>query len=372
MEDYYLTEDAIAKADGERAEAARSKAAAEAAARARETASPPLSSPDFRRAEEAENPTLDVPPPVPHYLATDPSIGKTREVFGHQLGTEQQLRTRLSPGGLLPADQKDLSACMIDPTAAPGMFNKLDSDATTNVEEFTAAIKELSDGRSDQRNSAIQVDTQWRSISRNALRRALVSEEALQELYDTVERLQREVLGNMNTVMETVFEKYYWEDDIKQYWAQGNLFFRIASDTQANFIALLTEHLRIARLYGWDYARKALEHHSKKLTEIRGTALSRLNALVSIYVYLRDSRVNHFNSPALQEKRNIYLFNEIARLEQCVSIATSPKCPKCGGDGRVHAPGKANCPFKNLKDVEARKRAAAVELAHQQEPGREE
>ena len=82
MEDYYLTEDAIAKADGERAEAARSKAAAEAAARARETASPPLSSPDFRLAGETESPTLDVPPPVPHYLSNGSFNRQNEEVFG--------------------------------------------------------------------------------------------------------------------------------------------------------------------------------------------------------------------------------------------------------------------------------------------------
>ena len=194
----------------------------------------------------------------------------------------------------------------------------------------------------------------------------------MQELYDSVQRLQREVLGNMNTVMCTVFDKYYWDSNIKLYWAQGNLFFRIAKDTSDNFLALMAEQLRISRLYGWAYAKTGVVFHAKKLVDIRSSAMSRLNCLVSTYIYLRDARVNLFNAPALQEKRNIHLFTEMEKLEQCVSIVSAPKCPKCGGDSRVHPAGRSNCPFKSLKDATARQRAAAVMEAYQQDSNREE
>lgn len=370
VEEHEATMEAIARADRERAALAAKRQAArdrEAAAAKEAEDTTPESSSDFRMQGEPGVPTLDIPPPVPHFLGTDPSVGQPREVFGHQLGTEPQLRNRLSPRGLLTEDQVDLTACMIDATASPGMSSTLDSDTATDMENVTAAIKDLTEGRNSKQNSAIKPDSQWKSVTRNSLRQGLASDEALQKLYDVTQRLQLDVIGNMNTLMVTVFDKYYWKDDIKQYWAQGNLFFRISSDSLDNFLALMSELLRVSRTYGWEYAKVSVEYHSEKLTEIRGTSISRLNALVSIYIYLRDSRRNHFNNPALQEKRNVNLFNEVARLEKSVCLAISPKCPKCGGDTRVHDPGRSNCPFKNLKDSEARKRAAAVEAAYQPE-----
>lgn len=326
---------------------------------------------DFRMSGEKEFPTLDAPPPVPHFLASDPSIGQKRVVFGHQVGSEQQLRESLSPTGLIPSDQKDLAACMIDAVAAPGRSNILESEGTSGVEDFTEALKELSNGRDGQQNSAVREDSQWRSVSRNSLRSAR-TEESLQDLFDVTQTLRPENLGNMNTVMGTVFDKYYWDSNIKQYWSQGNLFFRISADSLDNFLALLTELLRVSRQYGWQYAQTSVNFHSKKLTEIRGTAISRLNCLVDIYIYLRDSRIGHFNAPGLQEKRNIFLFNEMTKVEKALGVATSPKCPKCGGSSQVHPAGRANCPFKALKDVVARQRAAAIMEAYQQDSNREE
>ena len=326
---------------------------------------------DFRMSGETEIPTLDKPPPVPHFLASDPSTGQKKVVFNRQVGSEQSLRETLSPSGLLPADQKDLAACMLDAVAAPGRSNILESEGTNDMEDLTEAIKELNDGRNGQRNSAVREDSQWRSISRNSLRSAK-TEESLQDLFDVTQTLRRDNLGNMNTVMSTVLDKYYWSEDIKQYWSQGNLFFRIAADSLDNFLALLAELLRISRQYRWDYAQTAVAYHSKKLTEIRGTAISRLNCLADTCVYLRDARVGHFNAPGLQEKRNIHLFTEMTKVEKALGFATSPKCPKCGGGPQVRPPGKANCPFKSLKDSVARKRAAAITEAYQDDSNREE
>jgi hypothetical protein len=115
-------------------------------------------------------PTLDIPPPIPHFLAMDPSAGKPGEIFGHQLGTEQELRSNLSPEGLLPEDQKDLAACMIDGVASPGRSSTSEGEGISDIEEFMAAIKELSDrSQSNWKNSAVQVDTQWRLTMRNPL-----------------------------------------------------------------------------------------------------------------------------------------------------------------------------------------------------------
>jgi hypothetical protein len=114
--------------------------------------------------------TLNIPPPVPHFLAMDPSAAKPGEIFGHQLGTEQELSSNLSPKGLLPEDQKDLAACMIDAVASPGRSSTSEAEGISNIEEFMAVIKELSDrSQSNWKNSAVQVDTQWWLAMRNSL-----------------------------------------------------------------------------------------------------------------------------------------------------------------------------------------------------------
>jgi hypothetical protein len=38
---------------------------------------------DFWMPGEKGIPALDVPPPIPHFLAMDPSAGKPGEIFGH-------------------------------------------------------------------------------------------------------------------------------------------------------------------------------------------------------------------------------------------------------------------------------------------------
>jgi hypothetical protein len=165
------------------------------------------------------------------------------------------------------------------------------------------------------------------------------NDEELQDLHDMTQHLQQEMLKNMNMVMVTLFKKYYWDDSIKLYWAQENCFFQILSDSLNNFLAVMMELLWVSCIYSWEYAKASLDYHDKKLAEIWLTALSQVNALASTYIYLQDAHLSKFNAPALQEKRNIYLFSNMAKLDHTMCVTVSPKCPKCGGNAQVHPVG---------------------------------
>jgi len=340
------------------------QAEADARASAKATTTTTTTEPkDFFPAEADPNGN-PVPPPKPVLYGIDPSTGKPREAFGLRLDSEKEIRDGLAPTGLTTEDKKEMAAAMIDATALPGRSARSENDALTHMDEFTSAVKDLSEGvRSGSKNSDIRIDTQWRSGSRTSLK-GVGDEEELQELRDSIEEIKRDTTLNMYTGMGSILQKYCWDKDLEVYWAQGNLLSRVALDSVDNYLALLDHLCRQARDRGWTYAKVAVDFHAKKLSEIRSTSLNRLSALLSIYVYLRDSRIQSFNSPKLQEKRNASLLERMAELETSVQVTVGPKCGKCGGSVRVHPPGKKNCPFKNLKDADARRRAGLVEQAH--------
>jgi hypothetical protein len=59
---------------------------------------------------------------------------------------------------------------MIDGVASPGRSSTSEGEGISDIEEFMAAIKELSDrSQSNWKNSAVQVDTQWQLTMRNPL-----------------------------------------------------------------------------------------------------------------------------------------------------------------------------------------------------------
>jgi len=336
----------------------------EARAAERASMAEPAPAPAYVDPTPVETPTPTVPAPGPSFMTADPSVGDPKKVFGHKTGTEHELRKRLSPNGILPIDQKDLAACMIDATALPGTSMKHEAEPATDLEEMTAALKELSAGREDRRNVAVKTDGSWRSGTRNPLSR-ITNEDELQELSDTVRSIEETVRENMHAVMATVIDQYLWDEHVIQYWTQGNLFSRIAVSSMNDYQALMAHVLQMARRNGWIYAKKTLNFHAKKLTLIRNTALSRLNALTSIYIYLRDARVDKFNAPELQEMKNAELYSEFARLEKEITTVAAPKCGKCHGSSHVHKGGRAACPFKNMKDAEARKKAAVIDQQYQ-------
>ena len=310
--------------------------------------------------------------PGPSFVASDPSVGNPEKVFGHELGTEAELRERLSPDGIQRVDQRDLDRSVIDATALPGTSLMSEAETTSDLAEVAACLRDGNAAREQQRNAAVKVDGRWAASSRNQLKK-VTSDDELQLLCDTIGKVRDRVVKNMHAIMSTIFGNYLWGSDIIGYRTQGNLFSRIATVSLEDYMYLLSYLLRLSRREGWDCAKVALDYHAENLTVIRGTAPSRLNALTSIYIYLRDARVDGFNAPELQEKRNAHICGEFARLEQGIAAGSAASCGKCHGSARVHTGGRAKCPFKNCKDQEARKRAALIDQQFREtSPNREE
>lgn len=306
-------------------------------------------------------PTSAVPPPVAKLYGNDPSTGTPLEAFNVQLDGETEIRNGLAPEGLKDEDKKAMAMAMNDATALPGRSARSETEATTQIEDFTTALKVLAEGRSSS-NPGVAQDTNWRSQGRTSLK-GIASTEQLLELRDSIDGCLPTVERNMCISMSSVLSKYCWSKDLEVYWAEANLFTRVAKDSAKYYVGLLDHLLLLDRDQGWTYAKVALDYHAQKISEIRTTALNRLSAMVYIYVYLRDAKGLSFNAPKLQEKRNADIFERVAELERCGQVTHGPKCPKCRGSTKIHPAGKMNCPWKNSKDADARKQAAICEAA---------
>jgi hypothetical protein len=84
---------------------------------------------------------------------------------------------------------------------------------------------------------------------------------------------------------------------------------------------------------------------------IRDTAECRLHCLCMIYGYLRDNHGSGWFSASLQSKRNMELLKGSSSV---CSEVSSGVCIKCGTN--LHSGGKTECPWKNVKDGEAKKK----------------
>jgi len=140
-------------------------------------------------------------------------------------------------------------------------------------------------------------------------------------------------------------------------WAGSNWFLRVGKDTLEHYIALHLHLFTLANTEGWTYAQVAVKYYATKLAQFRKTNTSWLVCLVKIYIFLRDARKNDFYAAKLQEKRNHSMLAELTTLKGGGGGGTGSGrggCKKCGTD---HPGGVKKCPFRNLSDADAKKRA---------------
>lgn len=366
---YRETQDAVDKALRERevheaqASARRVQTASLPATRAQDTSSV------FREAELDDDDGKGGPAPTIKYFGVDPSGGKDRELFGLPVGSELMMTKELSPDGLMARDQKELAASLLDATSLPGRYSQsVGSEATTLVEDLTAAVQELG-SVSDRKGSEVRHDPQWRSPSKVSIK-DVKTEDDLVEILDGIRGVKDEVLTNVGLAQATVFGNYHWDGATQSALLHSNLFARIGRDTLENYIGLIEHVLKISRDQGWQYASVSLAYHAKKLVTVRVSALNRLHAMAATYIYLRDSQRLGFVSPKLQEKRNHDLQERLGSLSLAIGVNSGPKCGKCGGSSLVHPVGRGNCIFKATTDKQARKKASQIEAAYHEVLGR--
>jgi hypothetical protein len=168
----------------------------------------------------------------------------------------------------------------------------------------------------------------------------------------------------MIPVNKNVLQQVGWANmTMVEAWSVNGFYTtRIARDCVDSWIALQNHFLNLATTEDlpWDYVQIEIDNHTEELELFQNTADSRLQALVSIYCYLRDGVVGSWHSTALQYKRNAEVFQQNNTGNYFNGSDTGAPagggrpftgCPHCGT--RIHTGNKSRCPWKTLAKKKA-------------------
>lgn len=214
------------------------------------------------------------------------------------------------------------------------------------------ALDDVSRDRQRAAGQHVPKDRKWQS-SRNV---PLAQCTSLEKLFGHI-TLHKESMKNrmkqMGSDVGYLFRMANWPEDGIELWKHVNLFSRIARDSGRLYLELLIHLVSMAQEFSWESATTDLEYYGSKLKAIRSNAPGRLTALVSIYVFLRDSSNDDWNSRKLAHKREVAMRQEICDLQTANRDAGGggkphkmayPGCSHC--KTATHYGGKTQCPWK--------------------------
>lgn len=301
--------------------------------------------------------------PLLELAGPDTSTKKEEEIFGIDMGSEIELRNGISPPGLTAETKRDLANTMVDVVALPGGYhggNEEDSGGN-DMALLGAAMQELvHQGRTTTENS-MKSDLNWRSSKRTSLKE-LRSLEGLRKRIKVLLKLRTKVTKSMMRAVRNACKRGGWLDQGQvEAWAQGGHYTRIVRDTMDWYLSLHQHLMGLATTEApWSYVQIEIDHHVEEMEVIRNTQDSRLQALCSLYAYLRDGQASNWHSTSLQYKRNVEIYARSSGDTMSISSeslgagsASFVGCSHCGTT--LHLGGKDKCPWGYLQPVKARK-----------------
>jgi hypothetical protein len=300
--------------------------------------------------------------PLLELAGPDPSTKKEEEIFGIDMGSEIELRNGISPPGLTADTKRDLANTMVDVVALPGGYHGGNEEDTggNDMALLGAAMQELvHQGRTTTENS-MKSDLNWRSSKRTSIKE-IRGIEGLRKRIKVLLKLRMKVTKSMMRAVRNACKRGGWLDKGQvEAWAQGGHYTRIVRDTMDWYLSLHQHLMGLATTEApWSYVQIEIDHHVEEMEVIRNTQDSRLQALCSLYAYLRDGQASNWHSTSLQYKRNVEIY---ARSSDTLSTSSESLgngsasfigCSYCGTT--LHLGGKDKCPWGYLQPPKARK-----------------
>ena len=305
----------------------------------------------------------DLLPPV--RLLGDDRNKEKDELFNVRLRGEAQLKKDLSPLNANSTTRDDLAANMIDVVSLPGTFSGSDEtagyDGTHQVAEVMREV--MAQARGEAPGERVRVDSGWQHSRRISLH-AIKSADQLQEQYGNLTDIAEEVLSHFVQSTLSILQAGHYTDYVAEQWSQNGFYARIVRDSLRFYMDLHLHLLNICLAKGWEQANLDLKYHGNKLWMIRAPAGNRLVCLCKTYCYLRNGKKNSWVNDDLLSKRMDFLQKTIAKAgggpripkNEGKPVVNETLCRKCRSNCHsLDIP----CPWKNLKDADARKAAAA-------------
>jgi hypothetical protein len=306
----------------------------------------------------------DVRPPI-ELAGEDPSRKKEDEVWGVDVGAgERAVREKLCPPGLPTNIQRGMIDSMVDAVAAPGGSMGGAGEELSGTEILGQAMEELVyQGRGGEEGSQ-KAELSWRQLKNTTLRK-VVDQEKLRRQIKTLVKLREKIPKRVVKACKNGLVRAGWTDPLLiEAWSQGGYLMRIARDSMDYYLSLHQHLMGLASSeVPWSYVQVEIDHHVEELDLIRGSADSRIQAILSLYCYLRDGVASNWHSTSLQYKRNVdamMIWSEGGGSRNETTNSSNPPlaCTKC--QTSLHSGGRGNCPWRTLSDAAAKKKGAAV------------
>jgi hypothetical protein len=283
----------------------------------------------------------------------DTSTGK--KVYETSINVPTDVLKELCPQGLSKKTRDALGEAIIDVVNLPGTYGTVMDDKTEVWDGLAAAlgtvmeVQERSAGR-------FRTDSQWTSQNRTRLKEVKDSD-SLRTLAQNYRDTRGEVLLSAKGAMREVLADCWYDEPSLIYYLEAGRLIKLIESSLDLYGALLSHLKDQLSESGWAIAAIDTAYHTRQLQICRTSSMSRLQAMLKIYVYLRNSAKDAFWCSELQQKYNQAMRETVlASLGSPVLAPGSYKmCSKCGTSD--HPGGNTRCPFKGVTNSNATKLA---------------
>jgi hypothetical protein len=288
-------------------------------------------------------------------IGPDPSVGKSDEIYGQSLRVETAVLKLLCPKGVTPEVSREIMDTAVDVVSLPGKFSAT-GDSAFEWDGLANVLGDLADIQTRKLGSQPR-DTQWNSLSRNALDKIKTIED-IQAAVDEIGSEREKVCQNMNGAIREVLYNAGWTQEDAELYCEAGLLPRIIARTFDFYYALLLNLLAMANrnMDGWEHiGQEHLLHHARQLRIIRRYASKRSQLILHVYVYLRDSHSKGFQDAKLLGAMTVKLQEAVFNASKVAPVAKPLKewsCNHCHGE--FHPGGSAQCPLSGVKTKRAR------------------
>lgn len=296
---------------------------------------------------------------------SDPSVGTEDKVYGKHL-TDTKLDRKLCPDGMPTKDRKEFADLLMDAANLPGRYQHKQGEAGELKEVLGEELKGVGDAivsATSNRRTRTELNTQWKNENRTYLMK-VSTEENLVTMMGRIHSGQKSVFKKQtHSVYYYMRECSYSSDEIEEYLQYG-LWIRIIDDTYTWNLQLLQQIRHIASKHGtWTgLASAMIEHHGRKMADLRSFAVDYRSYLLELYIYLREGQKNNFQHPSLMEalwRVPAQIVEDHSNIGEEESKGRTSGCSHCRSKNlhdQMGVPwGKDNCPLKTLSAQKARK-----------------
>lgn len=172
---------------------------------------------------------------------------------------------------------------MVDATAIPGeAFGSTEAEEAQDVMGHSlaalAGITRADDG------GDLRLDLRWHSPTRTALR-AVKDLKDLLELQHDAQSVSNNAIKRTMVSQRSLLLKLRWSETTIEAWTYGGYITTISQRSVAAYLELIQHLIQMEADGSWSLAQQELDYYIKELHLLRTNAGSRIQCMISIYIF---------------------------------------------------------------------------------------